>query len=339
MSCNLYAGLVYMTGGCSSDEVYEANSSACDTMSSRLDIYDPQKDSWVQKASAPRARNRHGSATYNNKLYLFGGRDEQDVIIGFVDVYDMVSNSWSTLADNFTYANSDNAVFVEGSVAYIMGGYDAYYDSLNATHLFFFSNESFVYNVAQMPRGRGDHCAEILEGDGYIFGGFQDTNFCLPIDYLEKLHAQSLQYTSIYEVSTAPDGGDCACIVMNNRFYVFGGEAKVNVNVSGVIECYSDPVKTAESYDPSTDKWTVEQDMTLPFGRFRSCALNINQQFYIFGGQGPLTLKAGEYTHSLLADTLVWVPSSSSDASAVVGGGVAAWAALVAAVVLAAAAF
>ncbi|MEM6630216.1 MAG: kelch repeat-containing protein [Bacteroidota bacterium] len=68
-----------------------------------MDEYDPQTNTWKELADAPRARDHFQAAYFEGKIYAAGGRRSGSGDTPFqgtlpeVDVYDMKSNSWSTL--------------------------------------------------------------------------------------------------------------------------------------------------------------------------------------------------------------------------------------------------
>jgi hypothetical protein len=49
-------------------------------------IFDPTQFSFAEPVQIPRARYRHCSQIIDNKLWLLGGRDVDDNLIGAVDV-------------------------------------------------------------------------------------------------------------------------------------------------------------------------------------------------------------------------------------------------------------
>mmetsp|Transcript_5705 Transcript_5705/g.8542 ORF Transcript_5705/g.8542 Transcript_5705/m.8542 type:complete len:677 (-) Transcript_5705:134-2164(-) len=48
----------------------------------------------------PRPRHKHSSVSINGKIWLLGGRDENDDPIPQIDIYDSIQNTWITLGDN-----------------------------------------------------------------------------------------------------------------------------------------------------------------------------------------------------------------------------------------------
>ena len=82
--------LIYVAGGCDSafgsqwnDEV---GSFRCNSVSSSFYAFDPQTEQFMVLPDMPEPRYRHAAVAINNQIWLVGGRDEFDNVIGNVDV-------------------------------------------------------------------------------------------------------------------------------------------------------------------------------------------------------------------------------------------------------------
>ena len=51
-------------------------------------MYDPQTDNWTKMADMPTPRTNHVAGTVNEKIYVFGGEDNNFNIVGWVDEFD-----------------------------------------------------------------------------------------------------------------------------------------------------------------------------------------------------------------------------------------------------------
>jgi len=312
MACNLYGSTVYISGGCAGDQVYYANDSACSDISNRLDVYFLDSDTWASLPNLPRPRYRHVTVQVDKKLYLFGGRDATDTIIQEIDIYDITDKQWTTPTTKFTQATSDFAGYeISGKRIVLFGGYDQGYTPLGDTHIFHTDTITFEYSVAQMNLPRGDICSVVANGIGYTYGGYQ-SDFCSPVSSLETFDSLNNTWTNAPVFGGGVTGGDGACLQKDGKFVAIGGEQKDNT-------CHSSPVKVVETYDYTTDFWTNETSFSLPEGRFRFCGASYQNTLYIFGGQGPLQVKAGLYYHVIVADVYALqeppMPTPTSSAS------------------------
>ena len=114
----LVNGKIYVMGGSDqfgSNEGTNAN-----------EAYNPATDTWEIKAPMPRNRIAHMSAAVGNKIYVFGGTDGSGTFftrfINEIDVYDVSTNSWSTLPIKMPTPVSDAAIAQHNGKIYILGG-------------------------------------------------------------------------------------------------------------------------------------------------------------------------------------------------------------------------
>ncbi|OAV44633.1 galactose oxidase [Lewinella sp. 4G2] len=93
-----------------------------------LDAYDPRTDTWTQLPDAPRPRDHFQAVSHENKLYAVAGRTTVAATnpfantIGQVDVYDVPSQTWSTLTDTLPTHRAGNAALVLNDDLYVLGG-------------------------------------------------------------------------------------------------------------------------------------------------------------------------------------------------------------------------
>ena len=79
-------------------------------------MYDVAKDLWRRGLDAPRPRYRHAAARDPaGNVYLVGGRDAEDEIVGEVDMFNGTTAKWQTM--DFKVFRSDlGAAFSKGSL-------------------------------------------------------------------------------------------------------------------------------------------------------------------------------------------------------------------------------
>lgn len=100
-----------------------------------LDVYDPATDTWQQLPDAPRTRDHFQAVVKDNKLYALAGRNTVSSTnpfantIGEVDVFDLATNTWSTLSDTLPTLRAGNAALVLGDDILVVGG-----ESKDQTH-------------------------------------------------------------------------------------------------------------------------------------------------------------------------------------------------------------
>ena len=95
-----------------------------------LDVFDPVTGNWTPLADAPRARDHFHAGVVNGKLYAAGGRNTGLTstfgdTIQEVDIYDLTTGQWSTLAAPLPTERAAAAVAVVGQDLWVIGGESA----------------------------------------------------------------------------------------------------------------------------------------------------------------------------------------------------------------------
>jgi Kelch motif protein len=89
-----------------------------------LEAYDPRSNRWTKKTDMPTARFSLGAAAVDGILYAMGGdtgKNGPDPILGTVEAYDPVTNTWTTKAPMPT-PRSNFAVAAVSGIIYAIGG-------------------------------------------------------------------------------------------------------------------------------------------------------------------------------------------------------------------------
>ncbi|MCG8305907.1 MAG: galactose oxidase [Cytophagales bacterium] len=143
-----------------------------------LDAYDFQTRTWSVLPSAPRPRDHFHAILAEDKIYAFAGRTTSkntdqvfDLTIPQIDVYDLKSNSWSTLQKEIHIPRAGASVALLKNEVFIIGG-ESMFDK--TAH-----NEIEIWNLKQerwMPikylvRGRHGTQAVVYKNKIYIAAG------------------------------------------------------------------------------------------------------------------------------------------------------------------------
>lgn len=226
--------------------------------------FDVQNRQWLSnKATRSFVGHHHSAEVVNGKLYLIGGLGGGSE--GRVQIYDPVTNSWSSGTDMPWSAGSVSTAVIGGKI-YAAGGIStggftvsncAEYDPVANTWT----------TKAAMPDGGRNHTAAATDGQKlYVFGGRRGGNFV----------ANGYDSTMVYDPvadswtwSGAPGstlaplpearGGMGKAVWFRNEFYVFGGETldDPDADANGVYD-------RVDVYDPVQNTWRLEQPMTSP---------------------------------------------------------------------------
>lgn len=175
MQCVGYRGNIYIPtswyGGSPSEEVNEY-----------MWVYSPKTNSWTNMTGLPSHRRRGGAASvlYKSKIWVIagniGGHGPPSQTLGYLDYYDLVTNTWVTeLPDLPEGRDHVGAAVVKGQIC-IAGGRDGGVDNYSATIA-----STYCYNVetgkwknmdAPIPTKRaGAATARTCDGKMMVVGG------------------------------------------------------------------------------------------------------------------------------------------------------------------------
>lgn len=93
-----------------------------------LDRLDPSTGEWTPLADAPRPRDHAALVALGTKLYFVGGRlsmapsNTFSAVVPEVDVYDIETNTWSTLPKSLPNPRAGNSAAVLQGLIYVIGG-------------------------------------------------------------------------------------------------------------------------------------------------------------------------------------------------------------------------
>ena len=83
-------GLIYIAGGCDSENGNEYNKATtyfdCSSITDSFYSFNPNTNEFKTLPSMPRERNRHAAAISQNRLWLIGGRDQATDVVFEIDV-------------------------------------------------------------------------------------------------------------------------------------------------------------------------------------------------------------------------------------------------------------
>lgn len=144
-------------------------------------VYDPEADSWSTRTPMPESRRRGSAAVVhrNGKIYVAmgnrGGHGEQAVTLGWLDIYDIQNDSWSTGPDAPNPRDHTGGAII-GDRFCVAGGRDggrANFFNLNIAETNCYSLSSGTWDVAAdmvVPRA-GSSYGTTCDGKLMVAGG------------------------------------------------------------------------------------------------------------------------------------------------------------------------
>lgn len=142
-----------------------------------LDAYDITTGTWTQLPDAPRPRDHFQSVIANNKLYNLGGRTTIAAdnpfknTIGEVDVFDLITKKWSTIAAPIPTKRAGNFTLLLGNEILVFGGESFTQEPAHAEVEALHVRKHTWRTLPPLPQGRHGTGAVILNNHIYTASG------------------------------------------------------------------------------------------------------------------------------------------------------------------------
>lgn len=284
-------GYFYIAGGCITPQ---SISGSCSAISAVLERYSFAADSWQTMTPMPRNRTRYNAAAFNNSIYYIGGRDIFDNIVSPIDIYNIPTNSWSTIVLQQPISFSDGWAFAIDSVIYVSSGWTSDYQAIASTFVLNLTTADQQANptlvsglVPDRHYAVGDIGGAVIGRRAYLYGGWNATNFCSPQSVLEMYDADNNTWTVL---PGSPLGrGDMGIAVIGTNILVSGGEEKSTPCDPTIFaaNAHSVPTGDVEQFDTLLQTWAVLTPIAFP--RFRFGTVASGTKIYNVGGMTPVT--------------------------------------------------
>jgi len=132
--------------------------------------YDPETDTWAERAPMPTARGALAVAVHAGKLYAIGGYD-RNANSAAVEVYDPARDTWATRAKLPTPRDHLAAATISGNIYAIGGRVNGdYRRNLSVVERYDPVTDQWT-RVADLPTARSGITAAVVDGKIYVFGG------------------------------------------------------------------------------------------------------------------------------------------------------------------------
>eukprot|EP00892_Ulva_mutabilis_P010778 jgi/Ulvmu1/8072/UM004_0309.1 len=253
-----------------------------------VDVYDPLLDTFTKGPpnSAGRFRLRYASAVMASSIYVVGGLPQNDPVGSDVAKLDTLL-IYNTETRNYTQGapmsgvRSDHCAAVVGTKMYVVGGWDAVYETLRTVEMYDAVTDSWT-NGPSLPQPRGDCMAAAYDGVVYVAGGYHDPSGAFdPDNYHQTMYALDTKEKNPVWRPRAPvpvARGDASLVVVRDgRLLLVGGETHARGERTSVA------THEVHEYIVRDDVWVAKAP--LPMARFRHAAAAYDGAAFIFGGQ------------------------------------------------------
>jgi hypothetical protein len=211
------------------------------------------------------ARRFISAVTIENRVYVFGGIDKQNLPLGDILCIDLEERTIKRVAEFPTerYAVSSAAA---GGKIYLAGGYDTkgYYDDI-----FIFDPDSReIEKIGTLPEPRGFGAMVAYDQKLYYLFGWNGGGIGETVFEIDPAAGEAREFEN-----GIPPVQYHTALASGEELYVYGGEDSENR--------YLDEV-----YRINMKNWDIEERWKLPFGIARSPAAILDGKLYIAGGWG-----------------------------------------------------
>ncbi|XP_003971629.1 kelch-like protein 29 [Takifugu rubripes] len=227
------------------DNIYLSGGTESGVMVADVWCYMSLLDNWNLVSRMTVARCRHSSLVYDGKLYTIGGLGVSGNL-DHVERYDTITNQWETVCPLPKPVHSAAATVCGGKV-YVFGGVNEAGRSAGVLQSYVPQTNSWSFIESPMIDNK---YAPAVSLNGFIF-------------ILGGAYARA---TTIYD----PDKGNikagpnmnhsrqfCSAVVLDGKIYATGG----------IVSSEGPALGNMETFDPSTNAWTLLQSLPCPLFR------------------------------------------------------------------------
>ena len=244
--------------------------------------YDPATNTWATRTPMPTTRSDGiAVATFQNKIYVIGGRINDGATTGINEVYDPATDTWETKTPMPTSREDLDANVVNDKI-YLISGLvpDPKYPT--TSNIFVLTNINEVYDpisdswttAASIPIASDDYASAVVDDKIYVISGSSHDIQNLTQIYNPETNAWSYG-TQIPRGVQAAAAGVITGTTALKAIYVMGG-----------FEGFVWAVDYVQIYCLENDSWT--SGIPLPTARYDLALVVVDDKIYAIGGSTGL---------------------------------------------------
>ena len=275
--------------------------------------YDPGPDKWTKKKTIPVPVHHQAQATYNGKLYIFGGCVRAISGEGGTTntwEFDPVADSYKALAPLPVKRCSEQAEEVGGKI-YVIGGLEPMENGAGTR----VTGRNEMYDPAtntwtersSMPTARNHAFSGVVNGKIYVIGGrigAGNIPATTNIDVVEEYDPATNLWGVVKQRMPTPRSGGGAA-TYNGKIYVSGGEL-TNRQLAAAF-------KALEAYDPVNDTWEILPSM--PSARHGNAAGFLGNKLHLVSGKqeggGAPDMAGTDHPYATEAHDVLEIPTGT----------------------------
>ncbi|MBI2890806.1 MAG: hypothetical protein HYY13_08470 [Nitrospirae bacterium] len=222
----------------------------------------PAGDLWTKRAPMPTPRNWPAAAVVGGKIYVmggWGGTSPTQYALSVVEVYDPVSDSWSS-AKPLPAPRSRAGAAVIGGKVYVAGGINKA-GGLKTLEVYDPATDQWTTKAPALTT-RWESAVAVVGEHLYVVGGGSNA--------AEEYDPATDKWTSKAPLSS--NRWDVGVAAVGGKLYVMGGIASGSTLA----------VASLDEFDPSSNTWTTKA--SIPTARRFVAAAEVNGKIYALGG-------------------------------------------------------
>jgi N-acetylneuraminic acid mutarotase len=228
-----------------------------------VEVFDTAHENWIENIpDINYARINAAAVVFDGKIFLFGGKSRNE-FISQVEVYDPVSNVWSSATDMPAPREGLCAVVVDSCI-WIIGGRSANQERLHTIERYYPRSNSWDTLSYCLHTGRVGAVAGIYNNELYVFGG----HFVEPLSSYEKFvpgKGWQIAGEMLYAC------GSAAAVFSDDKIWIAGGQGDTRI-LNNVQSLQVD------------DHFVWHEELSLKIGRKSLVLARVYNQIYAIGG-------------------------------------------------------
>jgi hypothetical protein len=224
----------------------------------------------VPVSTLPQLIDSRTMVSAGNKIFFAGGEPTEYTLSPKVDIYDVVSNTWSTA--NLSKARVSLTAIAAGSKVFFAGGVDEF-GTTDVVDIY--DMATGIWTVSHLSLA-GENIKATTVGDKVLFAG--------GVGSLTSLDPRRATRVDIYNLTTASWSTASLseqkwrghnAVTVNNKVYIAGGASSIS-DINGLI--FSNKI---DIYDNTTNTWSTS---TMQEARFDFAGVGVSNKVYWAGG-------------------------------------------------------
>lgn len=247
---------------------------------------------WEQMATAPVPRLDGSSIQIKDLMFVFAGYGSLDYVHYHVDVYNFTSNTWGERFDiPKEMANSHLGMASDGRFIYVISGQHGPQCRGPVAHTFVLDTVTRKWeSMPPLPSPRYAPATQIWRGRLHVMGGSKENRHTPGLEHwsIAVKNGRPAEKNWRTEIPIPRGGPHRACVVVQDRLYVIGGQEGDFMAKPGspIFKCsrrrevvYGDVYML-----DSTMKWRELPPMPKPDSHIESSWILVNNSIVIVGG-------------------------------------------------------